>query len=147
MNKVAPVYEELDRLFAEADKKEPSAIDYLTRPVEEEKELVVITKKLLTPKDPEVIDQNIDQGIRTLREVAGDTDARGSDRITAAKALLESAGLLGKGSTVNFVKAENAQINNTSSEDQKLLTALGQIGNLLDATDAKINIHDGGKGV
>lgn len=142
MNKVAPVYEELDRLFAEAD---DTAANYLTRPVEE-KELVVITKKLLQITDQEVLDQNIDQGIRTLREVAGDTDAKGNDRITAAKALLETAGLLAKGSTVNFVKADNAQINN-GSEDSKILEALSQMGSLLNAKDANIKGHSGGKGV
>jgi hypothetical protein len=151
MNKIAPEKEHMNSLFTEAESFKPlppSAADVITAEPED-LEIVSTTSnyRYLTPEDPEVVKENVDQGIRTLRDVAADNDARAADRITAAKALLESAGMLGKGSTVNVIRANNAQINNQSpQEDAKLLKALSQIGTLLDATDAEINLTEGGKG-
>lgn len=149
MAKIAPEKEKMNNLFAEAEAyKPPSAMEVLTSEPEITDVITVKEKKYLDIKDPEIIKENIDQGLRTLREIAADGDARSSDRLNAAKALLETGGLLKGGSTVNVIKAENAQINNNeSSEDsQKLLEALNKLPNLLKATNTGIEVHEGGQG-
>jgi len=127
---------------------EAKALLTSTPPDEDETALTPVTKTYLTLTELEDSEVNIDRAVRTLREVASDTNARASDRITAAKVLLEASGALNKGTNINVIKSENTQINqNENSEENKhLMKALGNLSQVLSATDAGVRIHKGGQG-
>ena len=93
--------------------------------------------------------KHIDKAIRTLYDVMNSDTSRASDKIGAAKLILEASGALGKGNTTNYITAENAQINNadnTQADKTLIMEALKGLKHLSGSSAADITVQKGGRG-
>lgn len=138
MNKIAPNHDEIGL--------RPSAPPNLVE-IDPESSVEVSIYTFDKIEDQE---KHVDKAIRTLYDVMNDTSSRNSEKITAAKTILEACGKLGKGNTTNIIRANNAQINNSKDKDENkdlLAAALSGLTALAGAKDPEISIHKGGKGI